>query len=228
MVLQTPGLVSITPEMSFFVGYPLIPWIGVMAAGYAMGALLERNDRRKWTLGLGVALTLAFFVLRALNLYGNGEASSSSFLLSTVGPWKVQPSLTLTIIAFFDTLKYPPSLDYLLMTLGPALIVLACLDGVTAERGLGRILLVFGRVPLFYYVLHILLIHAMAIFVGLLFHQPVFWLWHGGHPPPAGYGHGLPFVYLMWFIALLILYLPCKWYMAFKSKHRDCAWLSYL
>jgi uncharacterized membrane protein len=228
MVLHTPGLVSITPEMSFFVGYPLIPWIGVMAAGYAMGVLLERNDRRKWTLGLGVALTLAFFVLRALNLYGNGEASSSSFLLSTVGPWKVQPSLTLTIIAFFDTLKYPPSLDYLLMTLGPALIVLACLDGVTAERGLGRILLVFGRVPLFYYVLHIFLIHAMAIFVGVLFHQPVFWLWHGGHPPPAGYGHGLPFVYLMWFIALLILYLPCKWYMAFKSKHRDCAWLSYL
>jgi uncharacterized membrane protein len=228
MVLHTPGLVSITPEMSFFVGYPLIPWIGVMAAGYAMGALLERNDRRKWTLGLGVALTLAFFVLRALNLYGNGEASSSSFLLSTVGPWKVQPSLTLTIIAFFDTLKYPPSLDYLLMTLGPALIVLACLDGVTAERGLGRILLVFGRVPLFYYVLHIFLIHAMAIFVGLLFHQPVFWLWHGGHPPRAGYGHGLPFVYFMWFIALLILYLPCKWYMAFKSKHRDCAWLSYL
>jgi len=231
MVLHTPGLVSITPQMSFFVGYPLIPWIGVMAAGYAMGALLERNDRRKWTLGLGVALTLAFFVLRALNLYGNGEASSSSFLLSTVGPWKVQPSLTLTIIAFFDTLKYPPSLDYLLMTLGPALIVLACLDGVTAERGLGRILLVFGRVPLFYYVLHIFLIHAMAIFVGMLFHQSVSWLWHGGfliHPPPAGYGHGLPFVYLMWFIALLILYLPCKWYVAFKSKHRDCAWLSYL
>ena len=228
MVLHSPGLVSITRGMSFFVGYPLIPWIGVMAAGYAMGALLERNDRRKWTLGLGVALTLAFFVLRALNLYGNGEASSSSFLLSTVGPWKVQPTLTLSVIAFFDTLKYPPSLDYLLMTLGPALIVLACLDGVTAKRGLGRILLVFGRVPLFYYVLHILVIHAMAIFVGLLFHQPVFWLWHGGHPPPAGYGHGLPFVYLMWFIALLILYLPCKWYMASKSKHRDCAWLSYL
>jgi uncharacterized membrane protein len=146
MVLHSPGSVPIPPGMSFFVGYPLIPWIGVMAAGYAMGALLERNDRRKWILGLGVALTLAFFVLRALNLYGNGEASSSFFLPSTVGRWKVQPSLTLTIIAFFDTLKYPPSLDYLLMTLGPAQIVLACLDGVAAERGLGRILLVFGRV----------------------------------------------------------------------------------
>ena len=114
------------------------------------------------------------------------------------------------------------------MTLGPALIVLACLDGVTAERGLGRILLVFGRVPLFYYILHIFLIHALAIFVGFLFHQPVSWLWHGLEPRPADYGHGLPFVYLMWFIVLLILYLPCKSYMAFKSRHRDWGWLSYL
>jgi uncharacterized membrane protein len=230
-VLHTPGLVSITPQMKFFVGYPLIPWIGVMAAGYAMGVLLQRHDRRKWTLGLGVALTLAFFVLRTLNLYGNGDAGISSFVSSSVGPWKLQPTFTLTIIAFFNTLKYPPSLDYLLMTLGPALIVLACLDGVTAERGLGQILLVFGRVPLFYYVVHIFLIHALAIFVGLLFRQPVSWLWHGSfvlQDSPVGYGHGLPFVYLMWFIALLILYLPCKSYMAFKNRHRDWVWLSYL
>ncbi len=135
--------------MSFFVGYPLIPWIGVMAAGYAMGALLERNDRGNGLSGWVLRSPLAFFVLRALNLYGNGEASSSSFLLSTVGPWKVQPSLTLTIIAFFDTLKYPPSLDYLLMTLGPALIVLACLDGVTAERGLGGFSSCSGAYPYF-------------------------------------------------------------------------------
>ena len=81
--------------------YPLIPWVGVLAAGYALGALLERQDRRKWLLRLGVALTLAFFVLRTLNLYGNGDAGISSFSSSTVGPWKLQPSLTLTIIAFF-------------------------------------------------------------------------------------------------------------------------------
>ena len=228
IVLHTPGLVSITPQMKLFVVYPLIPWLGVMAAGYAMGVLLERHDRRKWTFGLGVALTLAFFVLRALNLYGNSDASIPSLVSSSVGPWKLQPTFTLTIIAFFNTLKYPPSLDYLLMTLGPALIVLACLDRVTAERGLGRILLVFGRVPLFYYVVHIFLIHGMAIFVGLLFRQPVSWLWHASLHRPAGYGHGLPFVYLMWFIALLILYLPCRWYMAFKSRHRDWVWLGYL
>ena len=199
-----------------------------MAAGYAMGVLLERHDRRKWTFGLGVALTLAFFVLRALNLYGNSDAGIPSLVPSSVGPWKLQPTFTLTIIGFFNTLKYPPSLDYLLMTLGPALIVLACLDGLTAERGLGRILLVFGRVPLFYYVVHIFLIHAMAIFVGWLFHQPVSRLWHASLHRPPGYGHALPFVYLMWFIALLMLYLPCQWYMAFKSRHRDWVWLSYL
>ena len=82
-----------------------------------------------------------------------------------------------------------------------------------------------------FYVLHVFLIHTMAILVGSLGHQPVSWLWQGGfimQPPPAGYSHGLPFVYLMWFIALLILYLPCKWYMAFKSRHRDRVWLSYL
>ena len=95
-VLHTPGLVSITPQMKLFVVYPLIPWIGVMAAGYAMGVLLERHDRRKWTFGLGVALTLAFFVMRALNLYGNSDASTPSLVSSSVGPWKLQPTFTLT------------------------------------------------------------------------------------------------------------------------------------
>jgi uncharacterized membrane protein len=230
-VLHTPGVVWITPQLAFFVLYPLVPWVGVMASGYALGALLERSNRRNWTLGLGVALTLTFLVLRMLNRYGNGDAGAPSLVPSTAGPWKVQPSLTLTIIAFFDTLKYPPSLDYLLMTLGPALLILACLDGARAERGFGRVILVFGRVPLFYYVLHIFVIHGLAIVVGWLFRQPLAWLWQGGfmiEDPPAGYGHGLPFVYLMWLIALLVLYVPCQWYMALKSKYRGWGWLSYL
>jgi uncharacterized membrane protein len=229
--LHVPGLVSITPQIHLVIGYPLIPWVGVMATGYALGALLERPDRRKRILGLGVAVTLAFFLLRGLNLYGNGDPSVPSFFQSTVGPWKLQSSPALTVMAFFNTLKYPPSLDYLLMTLGPALIILACLDGVKAERGLGRILLVFGRVPLFYYVIHIFLIHTLAILVGLLFNQPVSWLWQGGfilQQPPTGYGHPLLFVYLMWCFVLLLLYFPCKWYAAFKRRHRDWALLSYL
>jgi len=113
----------------------------------------------------------------------------------------------LTLVSFFNTLKYPPSLDYLLMTLGPSLIVLGLLDRAKAERGLGRILLVYGRVPLFYYVLHLYLLHVMAILVALAFHQPI---WHGTviagiSPRPLGYGHSLPFVYAMWILAVAIL-----------------------
>jgi hypothetical protein len=136
----------------------------------------------------------------------------------------------LTLISFFNTLKYPPSLDDLLRTLGPSLIVLGLLDGAKAERGLRRILLVFGRVPLFYYVLHLYPLHAMAILVALAFHQP---LWHGPiiagtSAKPLGYGHGLPFVYAMWILAVAILYLPCRWFMDLRRRHRDWAWLSYL
>jgi hypothetical protein len=136
----------------------------------------------------------------------------------------------LTVISFFNTLKYPPSLDYLLMTLGPSLTLLGLFDGNTAKRGLSRILMVFGRVPLFYYVLHLYLIHVLAILVSYAFHQPV---WHGpviaDHAQkPPGYGHGLLFVYVMWLVAVTILYAPSRWFMEFRSRHRDWGWLSYL
>ena len=229
--LHVPGFISIGPQIRVVIGYPLIPWVGVMAAGYALGTLLERSDRRNRLLALGLGVTLAFFVLRGLNLYGNGDPSFHSFFPSTVGPWKLQATPVLTIMSFFNTLKYPPSLDYLLMTLGPALIMLACFDGLSAERGLSRILLVFGRVPLFFYVFHIFLIHALAVLTGIMFHQPVAWLWQGTfilQQPPTGYGHPLAFAYLIWFLALLVLYSPCSWYADFKSRHRDWAILSYL
>jgi uncharacterized membrane protein len=229
--LHVPGLLSITPHISVLVGYTLIPWVGVMAAGYALGALLERPDRRKRIFLLGVGLTLAFFLLRFLNLYGNGDPSQPSFFPWTVGPWKFQASPSLTVIAFLNTLKYPPSLEHLLMALGPALIILAGLDSFRAERGLARIMLVFGRVPLFFYVLHVFLIHTSAVLVGLLFHQPVSWLWQGefvlSHAP-ATYGHPLIFVYAIFLLMLAILYLPCKWYAAFKGRHRDWPLLSYV
>src|SRR5438132_1774429 len=126
MMLHTPGPIPITPTFSFLNLYVLIPWIGVMAAGFAFGAVLLRSDRRKWILTLGFSATALFFLLRTFNLYGNGVAG---FPFS-VGPWKAQPTLSLTVISFFNTLKYPPSLDYLLMTLGPALILLGLLDGI--------------------------------------------------------------------------------------------------
>lgn len=230
IMLHSPGRIPITPTFSFSVRYVLIPWVGVMAAGFAFGTLLHRPDRRQWILRIGISATLLFFVLRAINLYGNGVAGLPFGYPRSAGPWTVQPTLTMTVVSFFNTLKYPPSLDYLLMTLGPSLILLGVLDGAKAERGLNRVMLVFGRVPLFYYILHIYLIHLIAIVVALIFHQPV---WRGTviadfAQRPSGYGHGLPFVYAMWVLVVAILYIPCRWFMGFRSRHRDWTWLSYL
>jgi uncharacterized membrane protein len=230
MLLHTPGSIPITAHFSFSARYVLIPWVGVMAAGFAFGSLLLRPDHRKWILTIGISATALFFILRGINLYGNGIAGLPFGYPRSAGPWSVQPTLSLTVISFFNTLKYPPSLDYLLMTLGPSLIALGLLDGVKATRGLGRVLMVFGRVPLFYYVLHIYVIHVIAIVASLAFHQPI---WHGtiiaDHAQrPLGYGHGLPFIYAMWILAVAILYLPCRWFMELRSRHRDWTWLSYL
>lgn len=227
-LLHSPGRIPVTVSFLFSARYVLIPWVGVMAAGFAFGSLLHRGDRRKWILTLGITATALFFGLRLINLYGNGIAGPG--YARAAGAWSVQPTLTLTVVSFFNTLKYPPSLDYLLMTLGPALILLGLLDKAKAQRGLGRILLVYGRVPLFYYVLHIYLINILAILAARAFHQPAL---HGSAiadfaMKPAGYGHGLPFIYAMWTLAVAILYLPCRWFMEFRSRHRDWTWLSYL
>ncbi len=226
MVLHSPGPISITQNLSVLIFYPLIPWVGVMACGYALGALLQRPDRRQVLLRLGAGLLLIFLVLRGFNLYGNGTAGYGF----SVGPWKAQSNFSLTAISFFNAQKYPPSLDYLLVTLGPALMLLGLLDRVKAQSTLAKIFLVYGRVPMFYYVLHLYLIHLMAILAGLAFHQPVAWLWHGGITLPVqpGYGHGLVFIYLMWITVVALLYLPCRWFMEFKQRHRDWSWLSYV
>lgn len=230
VLLHSPGRIPLTDHFAFSVRYVLIPWVGVMAAGFAFGKLLLRPDRRKWTLNLGICATVLFFVLRGINLYGNGIAGLPPRYGLSAGPWSAQSSLSLTVISFFNTLKYPPSLDYLLMTLGPSLILLGLLDHVKAERKLSRILLVFGRVPLFYYVLHLYLIHILAILASLAFYQPI---WQGtviadGAQQPFGYGHGLPFIYAIWILAVAILYVPCRWFMEFRGRHRDWTWLSYL
>ena len=227
MLLHSPGQFPVTTHFNFDVLYVLIPWVGVMAAGFAFGTILEKPDRRKVILSLGIAMTLLFLILRGFNLYGNGTMGYPY----SAGHWSVQPSFSSSVISFLNTQKYPPSLDYLLMTLGPALILLGLMDNTKAERGLSRVLLVYGRVPMFYYILHIYLIHILAILVALAVHQPASWLWHGAIfllPTPAGYGHGLPFIYVIWILAVGSLYPGCRWYMEFKQRHRDWAWLSYL
>jgi len=174
-VLHSPGGYSIGGHRYFFSLFTLIPWIGVMAAGYAFGAVLLRQDRRKVMVLLGAAITLAFFVLRGWNHFGNSAAGLRGAFPDyySAGPWRVQASIAMTIASFFNTLKYPPSLQFLLMTLGPVLLGWAWLDRINSEHRAARVLLVYGRVPLFFYVAHILLLRTMAVWAVLAFHCAV-------------------------------------------------------
>ena len=239
-ILHVQGFIASTPPhllfgkipMVFGVIYPLLPWPGVMAAGYAFGAVMPKPaaERHNILLWLGSACVVLFIVLRATNIYGNPHAPGVGG-----GDFHPQATVVMTLIAFLDTAKYPPSLQFLLMTLGPGFLALAIFDRIDiAGRGIAaaisRFFLVYGRVPMFYYVLHIYLLHLMAIVAARFFRQPVWWLFHGAfftQPTPPGYGHDLPFVYLMWMVAVGLLYYPCKRYMEFKRRHRDWNWLSY-
>ena len=214
-----------------FVLFPIIPWVGVMAAGYVFGTVyqLEPERRRKLIARLGLGLTVAFIVLRLTNLYGNPPAGLGGV---SQGDWHVQPTLEKTIILFFDVEKYPPSLQFLLMTIGPSLLLLSWLEKKNGAQKLSApmsALLVFGRVPMFYYILHLYLIHSLAYIMALVFHQPSKWLLHGGFlfGQPDNYGYGLPFVYLMWATTVIILYFPCRWFMGVKQRRKDW-WLSYV
>jgi uncharacterized membrane protein len=226
-ILHARGEVELPFGIHQFVLFPLIPLAGVMAAGYAFGQLylLDRERRRKLMARLGLGLTLAFLVLRVTNLYGNPPAGLGGV---SQGDWHPQASLDKTLILFFDVEKYPPSLQFLLMTIAPSLILLAALDRNCVPRGTSA-LLIFGRVPMFFYILHLYLIHWMGVLVAVLARQPVRWLFHGAifGNTPEGYGHGLAFVYVMWLTAVIILYFPCLWFAALKQR-RKVWWLSYL
>lgn len=220
MLLHEQGLLQPAPGITFLVVYPLLPWVGVMAAGFGFGELLRWEPRRRtrWLLTLGAGMVALFILLRATNLYGDPF------------PWRGQESTLLTLLSFLNCTKYPPSLLYLLMTLGPALLALALL-----ERGRGpllRPLILFGRVPLFYYLVHLPLIHALAVGVAYVRHGRAGWLFDtgifggsNGRPPDDGFT--LPGVYLAWALVILLLFPLCAWFAAVKARHRG-GWLSYL
>jgi uncharacterized membrane protein len=230
-ILHVRGGVMLPFGIREFVLFQIIPWVAVMGAGYAFGAIfaMEPERRQKITRRIGLALTLAFIFLRATNLYGNPPAGHGV----SQGDWHIQPTTEKTIILFLDVEKYPPSLQFLLMTLGPSLLLLAWLDKRVCcgakTSWIESALLIYGRVPLFYYILHLYLIHLLAAAMAVIFHQPVSWLFHGAFffGTPDGYGHNLPFIYLMWITAVVILYWPCRWWAGLKQRRKDW-WLSYL
>jgi len=226
-LLHVKGGVVLPGNVFDFVLFPIVPWVGVMAAGYVFGTLYQRDqrERRRIMAMLGIAMVVCFVFLRATNLYGNPPVGLGGV---SQGDWHIQPTVEKTVILFLDVEKYPPSLEFLLMTLGPGILLLALLDGKTASS-LFRPLLVFGRVPMFFYILHLYLIHSLAVVVALIFHQPFQWLLHGAfirNSVPDNYGHGLPFIYLMWATVIVVLYFPCRWFMGVKQRRKDW-WLSY-
>jgi uncharacterized membrane protein len=215
ILLHAQAPIPLRGDQVLFVIYPLVPWIGVMAAGYAFGSLLlwPADERRRLLLRLGCGLTLGFLVLRAANVYGDPA------------PWSPQASAGRTVLSFLNTTKYPPSLLFLLMTLGPAIALLPLLERLRGP--LARAVRVYGRVPLFFYVLHLALIHALAIGVAALAGFDPRRFRHVWMFLPPDWGYGLPVVYLVWAAVVLALYPACRWFAGVKARRRE-AWLSYL
>jgi uncharacterized membrane protein len=220
-----------------FVLYPLIPWLGVMAAGYAFGTVYDRTppERRRRLIRWGAAITVAFVVLRAIDVYGDP------------GKWSLQKSAIMTVASFLNLQKYPPSLLYLMITLGPALLALGLWERYNASseeardgavqlrtdvsRGrIAQMLITFGRVPLFFYILQWMYAHGAAYLLSLLAGKPT-WIYFRlpgpGVTTPPNVGFDLWVVFVVWIAGVLLLYPICKWYAGVKARRRDW-WLSYI
>jgi len=220
------------PSPVMVVVYPIIPWVGVMAAGYAFGVVYQwdAQRRRRLLLVMGSIATVLFVLLRLLKVYGDHA------------PWSQQNTMVFTVLSFINTTKYPPSLLFLLMTLGPALLLLSWFEAnsspTTPPASVPRTLpamfrnalVTFGRVPLFFYILQWLTAHLISLFLHFVTGRPVAWMFDNqafmtGVPP--GVGFNLAVVYACWIVGILLLYPLCKWFAAVKARRRDW-WLSYL
>jgi uncharacterized membrane protein len=216
--LLRPGMIALPGGLTMLVGYPLLPWFAVVAVGYWLGGVYALDPRRRRAALMTIGLTaIGLFVsLRAAGVYGDPRR------------WSPGANPLTTVLSFLNCTKYPPSLQFLLMTLGPALLALAAFD-----RGigpLGRPLATLGRVPLFYYLLQWYVIHGLALAVALARREPTEWLFVNSFSiqPPLSSTFGLPAVYGWWVLVLAILYLPCAWFAGYKGRHRESRWLGYL
>ena len=202
------------------VGYSFLPWTGLMLLGYCCGRLFTRQSaaaiRRTWLLRIGLGMIGIFFIIRGINVYGDPA------------PWLVQRNSITTLLSFFNVTKYPPSLLFCCMTIGPALVLLALIEPV--QNRVTAFFVVFGRVPLFYFIFHFIVIHFTCMIV-------FFASGHGIHEAysaqsalgfrPVNFGYSLPVVYLIWMGVVLAMYPLCSRYGRYKSTHRQW-WLSYL
>jgi len=205
---------------TFFVLYPIIPWIGIIALGYSLGNLYSKNSdvqkRKQTLLRLGTGAIFLFIIIRFTNVYGNPDL------------WSKQPSGLFTLLSFINVNKYPPSLLYVLVTIGPALIFLGLSETKTGRPG--KLFSIYGRTAMFYYILHIYLIHLLAMFAtSFCGHKWSDMIWSGfTNDKLLGYGFSLGIVYGVWVLVISLLYPLCKWYDRYKTNHKEKWWLSYL
>jgi uncharacterized membrane protein len=206
-ILHERGEAALGGGVEAYVLYPLIPWIGVMAAGYALGPVMQREAqaRQRLLYAMGAAITLGFVLLRASDLYGDPAS------------WTVEENWLATLLSFVNCEKYPPSLLFLMMTLGPALMLLAAFD--QARGRFAQVLAMFGQVPFFFYLVHIYLIHALAIVTGFAL--------TGVFAVAPRLGFSLPEIYLVWLALLALLYPICRWFAGRKARG-TAWWWSYL
>jgi len=221
-ILHEPGYFTFG-HFTIHVHYPVLPWVGIMATGYSFGSLYtsgyNAEKRRRTLFLLGSGSILLFIFLRFSNFYGDASH------------WSIQKDSLFSFLSFLNVTKYPPSLLYVLMTLGPAFIFL-----VFAERppnAFKEKIIVFGRVPMFYYLAHILLIHFFAmigaVILGYKWSDMVLTTMVNRAPALKGYGFNLTIVYMVWLALVFILYPLCKWYDRYKKANRSTKWwVSYL
>jgi len=224
-ILHKQKIFQITPDRTLNISYQIIPWVGVMALGYFMGQLydkaVESSFRKKLLNQIGLSALLGFFVIRFLNSYGNSK------------PWQRYENFDSTLFSFFNVGKYPPSLSFLLLTLGTGLIFLA-----NSEKFKGKAVAffsTFGKVPFFYYIMHFALIRLIILILfevyGFGWKASIFRQGHTvdlGAYMKKGFGFDLPYVYLIWLLGILLLYPICKRFSVYKTNHKEKWWLSYL
>jgi uncharacterized membrane protein len=220
---QWPLWVALHSQMAIHVGpfllrfaYPLLAWIGVMSLGFGISGVFEQTATRRDTIlrRAGLALIGGFLLVRAIGIYGDAN------------PWEFQPAgAAATVMDFLNTTKYPPSLDYLLMTLGPAALLCSCADRLSSR--IKSVLVTFGRVPFAFYVSHFFLIHVLSVLLGVLQGFTVGQMMTTYRFYPKGYGIGLPGVYAVWALVVFLLYPFCRWVAGVKARRRDW-WLSYV
>lgn len=225
IILHQQGLFSIAGPSSpvVLLLYPLIPWVGVMAVGYAFGSIYKKNpnERRRLLIVIGLIAVVLFFVIRGINIYGDPQVWS----------WQSR-GMIYSVLSFLNTTKYPPSLLYLLMTLGPAILALAAFEAGNAKApsGLRKFFITFGRVPLFFYLLQWPTAHLISLVLHYAFGKPTWWLFKtpiDWNNIPNTMGFNLVVVYLCWIAGVMLLYPLCKWFANVKQRRRDW-WLSYL